>query len=656
MMSYLKTLTASAVTLCMAVAVSAQTPNANPDNKLGAPPPLSAFGKLPDIENVALSPNGERVALIKDHGGERAIFDYDLTTGKSAGLIMEKSKLRNLFWGDDDRIVLITSTTANIRAFQGDRNEYAQGYILDVHAGKRFLMYQDMELFSPIVMGNFNRIKSDKGYRVTASNVKLDVDGFRSLYGFSLTTGKGFRIDEDPHGIRNWVLTPDGELIARSEFDWDSKVWTLRYRQNKRWSVIFTQKEAIDYPSLVGLGRDGKSLLVYMDSGPKAGDYYEVSPEGVFSEALEIDGNSRSAIFHPQTQVLAGFANYGEGGTTYSFYDPVMAKLPKLIDKAMAGYTIKNIVGYADNPLKVIIYGEGKDDPGTYYFIDFATGKFKIVGETRPQVPSEWVAEQKLIKYKAADGLEISALITLPPGRDAQDLPLIVLPHGGPQSHDTFGFDWMGQALASRGYVVLQPNFRGSSGYGEDFTKAGHGQWGRKMQTDLSDGVRHLAKEGLIDPKRTCIMGASYGGYASLAGAAIDTGVYRCAAAIAGVSDLTAMVKWEIMENGMDKNASTVLYWKRFMGDESGWDAVSPAQQAAKVTIPVLLIHGKDDDVVPVDQSYRMRDALQKAGKPVEYIALKAEDHWLSKEPTRVQTLESVVTFLETHNPPYQKD
>src|SRR5262249_22277991 len=151
--------------------------------------------------------------------------------------------------------------------------------------------------------------------------------------------------------------------------------------------------------------------------------------------------------------------------------------------------------------------------------------------------------ETKRITYEAADGMKIPAYLTLPAGRPASKLPLVVLPHGGPASRDTADFDWWAQAIAAQGYAVLKPNYRGST-IRQEVLSCGYGQWGRKMQTDLSDGVRYLAKQGVIDPARVCIVGASYGGYAALAGVTIDPGVYRCAVSVAGLSDLKLMLKW----------------------------------------------------------------------------------------------------------------
>ncbi len=195
--------------------------------------------------------------------------------------------------------------------------------------------------------------------------------------------------------------------------------------------------------------------------------------------------------------------------------------------------------------------------------------------------------------------------MTLPRRPENKNLPLIVLPHGGPAAADTLDFDWWAQAFAAEGYAVLQPNYRGSA-LNRGFIEAGFGEWGRKMQTDLSDGVRYLAREGVIDPKRVCIVGASYGGYAALAGVTLDAGVYRCAVSVAGLSDLKGFLRWT---NNRQRNSDNIIqrYWDRFMGvsepNDPALAAISPMEHVSAVTGPVLLIHGRDDTVVPFQQS-----------------------------------------------------
>jgi dipeptidyl aminopeptidase/acylaminoacyl peptidase len=262
------------------------------------------------------------------------------------------------------------------------------------------------------------------------------------------------------------------------------------------------------------------------------------------------------------------------------------------------------------------------------------------------------LSEVRVVQYAAADGLEIHGYLTLPRGRPATALPLVVLPHGGPADRDVAGFDWWSQALAAAGYAVLQPNYRGST-IDAGFVSAGFGEWGRKMQTDLSDGVRFLVNERIVDPARVCIVGASYGGYAALAGVALQSGAYRCAVSVAGPSDLRQFLHW--IDERTGRNRSRERYWDRFMGVKSAndptLDTISPARHAASVSVPVLIVHGRDDTVVPFEQSQIMADALERAGKRVELVALPGEDHWLSRSSTRLQMLEHVIAFLNANNP-----
>ena len=227
--------------------------------------------------------------------------------------------------------------------------------------------------------------------------------------------------------------------------------------------------------------------------------------------------------------------------------------------------------------------------------------------------------------------------------------------HGGPEARDYAEFDWWAQAFASRGYAVFQPNFRGSTGYGKAFRDAGHGQWGRRMQTDVSDGVAELARQGVIDPKRACVVGASYGGYVALAGVTIQQGLYRCAVSVGGVSDLNAMLQWDASRAGED-SGEIMRIERQLVGAASDGDSglypYSPRRLAARADAPVLLIYGKDDTVVSNEQSLGFARAMRAAGRPVETLELPNEDHWLSREATRVKMLEASVAFVEKYNPP----
>ncbi|WP_249171898.1 S9 family peptidase [Erythrobacter sp. JK5] len=298
----------------------------------------------------------------------------------------------------------------------------------------------------------------------------------------------------------------------------------------------------------------------------------------------------------------------------------------------------------------VIVQTSGNKDSGTYFAVDLAAGKADAIAYERLAILPDHVGPISKFDYVASDGMELDGVLTLPPGREASNLPVVILPHGGPHSHDNVEFDWWAQAFASRGYAVLQPNFRGSTNRDSGFRLAGYGEWGRKMQTDKSDGLAALAQAGIVDPERACIVGASYGGYAALAGVTLQQGIYRCAVAVAPVSDIADMYREDYRGSGSERTTKVALLEQ--LGPRESWNAVSPLRAAARADAPIMLIHGKDDVVVPYSHSLKMADKLKDAGKPYEMVTLDGEDHWLSLSGTRQLMLEQAVRFVEQHNPP----
>jgi dipeptidyl aminopeptidase/acylaminoacyl peptidase len=223
----------------------------------------------------------------------------------------------------------------------------------------------------------------------------------------------------------------------------------------------------------------------------------------------------------------------------------------------------------------------------------------------------------------------------------------VIFPHGGPEARDQMRFDWWAQFMASRGYAVLQPNFRGSSGFGESFVRAGDGEWAGKVQFDVQDGVKKLIADGIADPKRICIVGASYGGYMALAGATFSPDLYACAVSYAGAADLD-----RLLYTGTTFESEAVSIWKRRIGadvDSSKLASESPANFADRVKIPVLLIHSERDTTVPIKQSEIEERALQRAGKQVEFVRLPGDDHYLEFANTRIEMLKKVEAFLAAH-------
>jgi dipeptidyl aminopeptidase/acylaminoacyl peptidase len=630
--------------LCLSGAAAAQP----------AAPPLSAYGSLPAVEAVSLSPSGERIAYIAVEGERRLLVARDLRGGQLAALDVGRSKVRDLGFLGENRLRFSTSVTGRpqIPGWRLPRSEWLKGFSYDLRTGKLTPLLGGTADALDIIVGDVESYEDQgDGYIITRGITLTGPCARKDLFRVDPRTGVG-RIEEEGVSCRSteWVTDETGRAIARSHYGDRRGDWSLDMKTPAGWRGIDFASAKLDVPSLMGLGRKPRWVLVSREvDGERT--LSELSLDTVQEVEIPDSLEADYLLFNRQSGLLEGLSYQGDD-RKHVFYDPEKAAIWSKVTRAFKGKLV-DAETWANDFRRVVLKVQGDEEPSSFYVLDTQTLQAQYFADAYPGVPPEAVAAVRPVRYKASDGLEISGYLTLPPGREPKGLPLLVLPHGGPQSKDVRGFDWWAQAFASRGYAVLQPNFRGSSNRGLAFVRAGHGEWGRKMQTDLSDGVRHLAAEGVIDPKRVCIMGGSYGGYAALAGAAIDTGVYRCAVSVNGVSDLPMMLQQESRDAG--DQSIELRYWRRFMGvDQRGkasLDEISPARRAEAVTIPVLLIHGRDDTVVPFAQSRRMHEALIKAGKISTLLTLDGEDHWLSRGDTRLRMLEAAVAFVEQHNP-----
>ncbi|MBO9707788.1 MAG: S9 family peptidase [Caulobacter sp.] len=620
--------------------------------------PIEAFGRLPAIDKVAISKDGKSLAYIRESEGKRYVVAQDLSGDVIALTDVGVAKVRDVDWADADHVLVTTSVAGAIdnREFIAFKGERYIVYSFNIRTKKTVrLMDRSSEealnaaLSSP-QPGQYKgrSVAYLMGFTMTGT-------GRRDVYRVDLDSGMGYVHQIGSQDFSDFVLSPDGQMAART-YETSGGRWRLDVQSpSGAWTTVdSTPVGSIDTPGLYGFGRTLDTVLTsYRDEVTNEWRLAEVDRStGKYREPFGAKQRPRRLI-HADDGHLVG-VSYGEGAQVYEFFDPKLNAGWAMVERAFAGKAISLSSASADFS-KLVINTDGPGDPGSWYVIDPVAKSAKRIGSTYPEIQPGDVADVRDVSYKASDGLAISGYLTLPAGKDPKKLPLIVMPHGGPQSHDNGDFDWWAQAMASRGYAVFQPNFRGSDNLDQSFVDAGHGQIGRKMQTDISDGVKVLARTGMIDPKRACIVGASYGGYAALAGVTIEQGLYRCAVAVAPVSDWPKMMASEALSTGGSKG-TTIAYWKRFTGANAPNDpmleTISPARLASKADAPILLIHGRDDTVVPFEQSDTMLKALKAAGKPVELTTLSAEDHWLSREPTRIQMLKATIDFVEKHNPP----
>ncbi len=629
--------------------------------------PLEVYGALPAQELVQISPSGDQLAFMTVIADERAMLITDVATGSTTGGVrVGDVKVRDLQWVGERQVLATTSVTSAIPQLGVPRSEFYMGQIYSIEDRTVRRIFERNRDLLPIMFSQPQVRQTADGPTIFVRGYSPDNSGDMNLFRVSPGDGLGRVAVDADHDVENFVLDPEGRPLARADYDERARKWTLLLPREGRLTRSWWVEAPVDTPYLLGPGRSPRTIVVNArredliasrEEGDEGGlsDLFEVNVDTGAWEPLSFDRHPGFLLHHPGTGLLIGAGRTGEDSIDYQFTDPRAARIWAAIVRAFGGRS-PQLISWSDDLRQVVVFTSGPGDSGLYRLVNLDNGEARIVGETYPNIPAEQVGDVRSVHYRAQDGLEIHGYLTLPPGVTApSNLPLVVLAHGGPASRDTMGFDWWAQALASRGYAVLQPNFRGSTGYGLGFMEAGYGEWGRKMQTDLSDGVRHLVAEGIVDAARVCIVGASYGGYAALAGTTIDRGVYRCAVSVAGVSDLRRMVQWEA-EQGARRDNQAVRYWNRFMGADGpgdrSLDALSPARLASQADAPILLLHGRDDTVVPIHQSRIMASALRDAGKPYEMIELTGEDHWLSRSETRRRMLAESVRFIEANNPP----
>ncbi len=467
------------------------------------------------------------------------------------------------------------------------------------------------------------------------------------VFRVDLETGDATPISIGTGRADDFLLDTTGEITGRSYYDENTKRWRAMAGRSGQ-TVAVEKNSPLGLTGLQGQGRTPGTFVVFDSTGPEdTNEEFELTP-GATPTLLFADKDVDQLMFDPTTGLLIGASSHD--GADVTLLDPALQHRVDAAHKAFPGLQVALAANSADFSV-MVVRTSGGDDSGTYWLID--KGQAQDLMGAYPAIAAGDVAPTRSFAYKAADGMAMEGVLTLPPGKDPHQLPLAVMPHGGPIGvYDLPGFDWWAQAFASRGYAVFQPNYRGSGGHGPAFRKAAYGQLGRKMQSDISDGVAALAAAGTVDPRRACIVGASYGGYAALAGVIFQHGLYRCAVSVAGVSDPGAWMS-DIGGNSqsVDGRYARAMFGASYAGDAQ-MQAISPLRHAEDADAPILLIHGDNDTRVSLANSDSMNTALRKAEKPVSFIKLPGEDHFLSHEATRTQMVRESVAFVEKYNPP----
>jgi dipeptidyl aminopeptidase/acylaminoacyl peptidase len=623
--------------------------------------PLETYAANPAIGRPKISPNGQRIAApIWRAGGDSVIiYEIDVQGVKPISLPMPKDvDVDWVDWANDDRLLIGLSKDA----------KDIVGRAFDASVSRVVAVDRDGKNFA-VLFGNSRRFRGNYNLSQVVHPLPGDTDavlmgafndGRYNLYRVNVRDGKAEIIQRGTPTTFQWLTDLNG--VPRARWDYrprrDRIELFLRKGDTGDWDMVAQYGER-ELPELniIGFADDPKiAIVASRQSGDRYGlfEYDMVARtlgKPIFQHpAVDVGDPVGGPIYDPLTTKLIG-VYYVDDVWERRYFDHDLARIQDKLDATFVDSAIIRFHSWSQDRTRLVLFTEGPKDPGSYYVYDTKKDHASLIGRRYPSLAANELGDMLIVKYKSRDGTKLPGYLTLPPGRGDKKLPMIVMPHGGPELRDYVQYDHWAQMLANRGYVVLQPNFRGSGGYGKAFAEAGHRQWGRRMQDDITDGVKALIADGTADPSRVCIVGASYGGYAALAGGAFTPDLYKCVVAIAGVSDIPEML--DNVEDRVTTESAIYEYWVKRLGDPrydmAQMKSVSPALHAANFKAPVLLIHGDQDGIVPIAQSKIMDKALRAAGKQVQFVEVEDAGHNFAKPASDLKLMSELEKFVAAH-------
>lgn len=607
------------------------------------------------IRDMALSRDGKRLAIVGQFGDKRDIVAI-LETGRLADpagvhkfTIGTEGVHKPLWvnWANDTRLLVAMQVGVHGGFMVAGRQVQA----MDTDGGNAVTLFSDTPIgarfglnlsrvvdITPddpdhIVMAAWNRDSTDLFQVNVQTGVATPVaHGRYNTVGWETEGGRpALRYDVNRRGTELSIYGRD----ADDPEDW-SRITKVRMEDVTRdWEF------AGDAPGLGRIfvrgrrdGADTQAIHEYDLRTRTPGAVVAQVPGYDMRRAFAIDGEYAGAYYIEDTR-------------TYLLKDERLQGHWNAVQRYFEGRANVRIVEVDKERTRMLLHVEGPRAPGDYYLYDLARKNLDFIASDRPWLEPERLAVVEVLKSPMRDGTTITSYLTRP-NQGSGPLPLIVMPHGGPEQRDSIDFDPLAQAFAAQGWLVLQPNFRGSGGYGKSFADAGHRQWARRMQDDVTDATVDLIARGVAEPKRIAIYGASYGGYAALMGAVVTPDLYRAAISLAGVANLPDMMAYVRREDGED--AATYQYWLKSIGDpkldRAALEGASPALRAPEIRVPVLLLHGALDEIVPPSQSKDMKETLEEAGKSVKYIEFPGQAHGGWDTESEIRQIDEVIAFL----------
>lgn len=630
--------------------------------------PIEVFGQLPLLSTPRISPNGQTVAGMVVSGNTQALALIPLAPGGRPEIIARdddftKDKggerhIEGYRWIDDDNLLLVVVSREDYFGTSYDASRIAAynrvtrkmtplGWDGAMFFASKVLWQSPPGTPEPHLL--LERMTGNYGTEQLSN-------GNTEVIDINVLTGRTRVVVRPNPLVTSWVADNDGVVRLGSSSDRDTGKFRILYRTNadENFRTIVRDKADMHNDTVVPsifLRGSGKAYALSNTGGYRALYEYDLGTMGLGRKVFEVPGYDISDVSETPDGSALQAVHYVDQRSRTKFLEPRLAEIQQVLEETFGAGNVA--INSADlKRVKIIFTASALGQAPTVYLYDTSTGSMSRLAYFNDTLKDALLNPVSVIRYPASDGKSIEAVLTMPRHRAGQrDLPLIIMPHGGPWERDAA--DWnpylWAQALAEQGYVVIQPNYRGSTGYGKEWGKAVDGNWGVRMQDDLNDAIPYLASQGIADPKRVCMMGWSYGGYAASRAAQRDGAKYRCTISGAGVHDLPAMVAY-------DKNYLGAYSAKIALGAAgNNLTAISPSLNAAQYSTPILIIHGKKDQRVPVSQSRNLVERLKRAGK-VEgrdfvYIEQPLNTHNLLRQEDRIQVLTEVKKFLDRYNP-----
>ena len=624
---------------------------------------VGEFVKQPNMSRVRISPDGTKLAYVAGRNGQEMLVVLDLETNREVPILAANEAreggdrtMSGYRWIGNDHVVATVLSRENMA---GQLADFRRLVAFDVNTRESIPQaWRDAGGDAGVIL----HIDHDTGnYLLQRDSVANSTErwGFPEVVEVDVSTGRFELVQRTNPVVRGWAADSEGEIRAGFSSDRDNGKFRMLYKAvgDRHLKTVYNEAdstftESLPAPELFIPGTD----MVYTVSNHEGYDkVYKMNMktmeivETVFAtEGFDVQG----LITNDDDTEVLGYYTF-DGTMRRVWVDEDLKTVQAILDETF-GKDKATIVDYSDDLMKQVIYVGGVDRNGGYYLYDLGTGQFQLLNWDRTALKDAPLNPVKAEWYTASDGQKIQAIVTYPRHREGQkNLPVVVMPHGGPFGvlSATNSTEPWNQPLAEQGYVVIQPNYRGSGGYGKDFVKIGRepGGYGKRMQDDLNDILTVYGERGVIDPDRACIMGWSYGGYAAARGAQRDPDVWKCAIAGAGVYDMPLMNKWDAKNLGRFSSG--------FQATSEDPEGISSARNTDGEWSPILIVAAKRDARIPMEQADTLVDNLKRSGKvegrDFKYIVQEQGTHNLPYDDVHIQWIEEAYAWLEKYNPAY---